>query len=102
VRASGVPRGDVFLTSKAGPGEMGFAGALRAAGESLRRLSADYLDLYLLHWPGCARTPLASRRHRESRCPAALSRLSTRHRRPSCPAATARAGAAAAAMEAAG
>ena len=68
MRELGLPRDALFLTSKAGPGEMGFAGALRAAGESLRRLGTDYLDLYLLHWPGCARTPLGSRRHRESRC----------------------------------
>jgi hypothetical protein len=67
VRASGVPRGELFLTSKAGPSEMSFSAALRAASASLERLGTGYLDLYLLHWPGCARTPPDSRRHREAR-----------------------------------
>ena len=65
--AAGVPRGEVFLTSKLGPAEMGFAAALRAAAATLARLGTDYVDLYLVHWPGCARTPLDSRRHRETR-----------------------------------
>ncbi|HEY8612661.1 MAG TPA: aldo/keto reductase [Roseomonas sp.] len=51
LKASGLPRGDVFVTSKVwwthlGPGE------IRAACEaSLQRLGTDYLDLYLIHWP---------------------------------------------------
>jgi len=45
-------RADVFLTSKVSPQNGSYAGTIAAAERSLRRLGTDYLDLYLLHWPG--------------------------------------------------
>jgi 2,5-diketo-D-gluconate reductase A len=51
VAASGVPREEVFLTTKVWNDHHG-AGPARAALEaSLERLGTDYLDLYLIHWP---------------------------------------------------
>jgi len=51
VRGSGISREDLFVTSKVRNGDQGYESTLRAAGESLRRLRMDYLDLYLIHWP---------------------------------------------------
>ena len=51
LRASGVPRGEVFLTSKLENDDQGYESALRACETSLRNLGTDYLDLYLIHWP---------------------------------------------------
>ncbi|XP_059099635.1 uncharacterized oxidoreductase ZK1290.5-like isoform X2 [Tigriopus californicus] len=48
---SGVPREDIFLTSKLWPADYGQAKVLPAFQGSLERLGTDYLDLYLLHWP---------------------------------------------------
>lgn len=48
---SGVPREDIFLTSKLWPSDYGQGKVLPAFEGSLERLGTDYLDLYLLHWP---------------------------------------------------
>lgn len=45
-------RGEVFLVSKVVPGNASRQGTLQACERSLRRLRTDYLDCYLLHWPG--------------------------------------------------
>lgn len=45
-------RSDVFLASKVLPQNGSYDGTIAAAERSLRRLRTDYLDLYLLHWPG--------------------------------------------------
>ncbi len=45
-------RADVFLASKVLPEHASHRGTIEAAEASLRRLGTDYLDLYLLHWPG--------------------------------------------------
>ncbi len=50
-------RARVFLASKVLPSNASSDGTRRACERSLRRLRTDYLDLYLLHWPG--RHPLA-------------------------------------------
>jgi diketogulonate reductase-like aldo/keto reductase len=44
-------RTDVFVVSKVWPTHASEAGTIAACHASLRRLSTDYLDLYLLHWP---------------------------------------------------
>ncbi len=51
VRDSGVPREEVFITSKMWNTEQGYEGTLKAFDRSLRRLGTDHLDLYLVHWP---------------------------------------------------
>ena len=47
-----VPRASLFVTSKVLPGNASFAGTIAACETSLRRMRLDYLDCYLLHWPG--------------------------------------------------
>lgn len=51
MRRSGVPRDEVFLTTKLWNGDHGFDAALKAFDASLKKLGTDYLDLYLIHWP---------------------------------------------------
>lgn len=46
------PRAGLFLVSKVQPEHATRRGTIRAAEQSLHRLGTDYLDLYLLHWPG--------------------------------------------------
>jgi diketogulonate reductase-like aldo/keto reductase len=48
LRESGVPRDEVFITTKFHPGR---ADPVAEAEQSLRRLGVDQLDLYLVHWP---------------------------------------------------
>jgi 2,5-diketo-D-gluconate reductase A len=51
VRASGLDRAEVFVTTKLWNEDQGYDKALRAIDASLQRLGMDYVDLYLIHWP---------------------------------------------------
>lgn len=51
IRASGVPREEIFVTTKVWNSDQGHDRALAAYDESLRKLGMDYVDLYLIHWP---------------------------------------------------
>lgn len=51
VKSSGVPRGEIFVTTKLWNDDQGFDSALRAFDKSLERLALDHVDLYLIHWP---------------------------------------------------
>jgi diketogulonate reductase-like aldo/keto reductase len=51
IRASGLARSALFVTSKVSPEHLGYDDVLRSCGNSLRRLGMDYFDLYLIHWP---------------------------------------------------
>lgn len=51
IKASGVPREEIFLVSKVWNNEQGFESTLNAFKESTRKLETDYLDLYMVHWP---------------------------------------------------
>jgi diketogulonate reductase-like aldo/keto reductase len=51
MRASSVPRKDVFLATKVWNDEQGYAETRAALRRSLERLGTDYVDLYLVHWP---------------------------------------------------
>ena len=51
IRASGLRRDEVFVTTKLWNADQGYDSALRAFDASSRRLGFDYVDLYLLHWP---------------------------------------------------
>ncbi|SDE01591.1 aldo/keto reductase [Auraticoccus monumenti] len=54
IAASGLPREEVFVTSKLRNGDQGAETALRAYEQSCRLLGLDALDLYLIHWPNPA------------------------------------------------
>jgi diketogulonate reductase-like aldo/keto reductase len=45
-------RDEVFLVSKVLPSHASYEGTIRACKQSLRRLKTEWLDMYLLHWPG--------------------------------------------------
>jgi diketogulonate reductase-like aldo/keto reductase len=51
VKESGVPRAEVFITTKLWNDDHGYDPALRAFDKSLQTLGLDYVDLYLVHWP---------------------------------------------------
>jgi len=53
LRESGVARDEVFITTKFHPGRRD---PLREAAYSIERLGVDYVDLYLVHWPGSGAT----------------------------------------------
>ena len=55
IRESGIPREDVFLTTKLWNEDQRKKRTLAAFEESLERLGTEYVDLYLVHWPvkGC-------------------------------------------------
>jgi diketogulonate reductase-like aldo/keto reductase len=52
IKDSKVKREDIFLTSKLWNSEHDYDRALKAFDESIKKLGTDYLDLYLIHWPG--------------------------------------------------
>ncbi|WP_075219196.1 aldo/keto reductase [Acuticoccus yangtzensis] len=51
IAASGLTRGDVFVTTKVWHDHLDDAAMQNAAEGSLKRLGLDYVDLYLIHWP---------------------------------------------------
>lgn len=52
IKESGVPREELFITSKVWNSDQGYETTLQAFETSLQKLGLDYLDLYLIHWPG--------------------------------------------------
>ena len=54
VAACGVPREELFVTSKVWNTERGYEKAMAAFEKTVRDLGLDYLDLYLIHWPAAA------------------------------------------------
>jgi len=51
IKASGLPRQEVFVTTKLRNGNQGYNEALVAYDESCERLGLEQIDLYLIHWP---------------------------------------------------
>ena len=51
VNDSGLPREDLFITTKLWNQHQGYEEAIEACEKSLNRLNCDYIDLYLIHWP---------------------------------------------------
>ena len=51
IRASGLSRGEVFVTTKCPNDDHGYEQAKRALSASLERLEMDHVDMYLIHWP---------------------------------------------------
>lgn len=51
IEASGVDRGEVFLTTKVWPDDFARERVIHKTRESLKKLGTDYVDLLLMHWP---------------------------------------------------
>ncbi|GAB7388767.1 aldo/keto reductase [Bacillaceae bacterium] len=51
VRESGLPREEIFVTTKVWNDRQGYEPTLQAFEESRKKLGLDYIDLYLIHWP---------------------------------------------------
>lgn len=51
IKESGIPREEIFLTTKAYMQEMGYEKTKEAFERSCKKLGTDYLDLYLIHMP---------------------------------------------------
>src|SRR5436190_23167586 len=51
IRSAGVPRNELFVTTKLWVQDTGYEKTVQAIEKSLRRLQLDYLDLYLIHQP---------------------------------------------------
>ncbi|MGB3186080.1 MAG: aldo/keto reductase [Ornithinimicrobium sp.] len=51
VRASGIARDELFITTKLRNGEQGHEATLKAFDNSRRELGVDVIDLFLIHWP---------------------------------------------------
>jgi 2,5-diketo-D-gluconate reductase A len=51
IAASGIPRAEIFLTTKLANADQGFQAAQDAIKVSLEKLGMEYVDLYLIHWP---------------------------------------------------
>ncbi|MFP4078383.1 MAG: aldo/keto reductase [Candidatus Izemoplasmataceae bacterium] len=51
IRDSGVPRDELFITTKLWNNDQGYLRTKEAMKESLERLGLEYVDLYLIHWP---------------------------------------------------
>lgn len=54
IKASGINRHDLFITTKLWNSDHGYESAKKAIDTSLEKLDVDYLDLYLIHWPNPA------------------------------------------------
>jgi 2,5-diketo-D-gluconate reductase A len=55
IAASGVPRAEIFITTKLWNSEQGFDSTLAAFDKSIEALDTETVDLYLIHWPVPAR-----------------------------------------------
>ena len=51
IASSGVPREELFVTTKLATDDQGFQSSQNALAASLERLGLEYVDLYLIHWP---------------------------------------------------
>lgn len=52
IREMNMTREELFITTKVSPEHLRYKDVLRSCENSLRRLHMDYIDLYLIHWPG--------------------------------------------------
>ncbi|GAA4858651.1 aldo/keto reductase [Saccharopolyspora cebuensis] len=57
IAESGIPRDELFITTKLWNDDQGYDSTLRAFDTSIGKLGLDYVDLYLIHWP----TPAADK-----------------------------------------
>ena len=52
LEASGLKRSELFINSKLHMDDMGYDRAIKAFEQSLKDLKTDYLDMFMIHWPG--------------------------------------------------
>ena len=57
IRHSGVPREEIFVTTKVWNSDQGYDNTMRAFEVSLKKLDMEYIDLYLTHWPVAGKYP---------------------------------------------
>lgn len=53
LRKSGLGRGDVFIETKVWRSSHGYERTMKACAQSMKKLGVDFIDLYVIHWPGC-------------------------------------------------
>lgn len=53
MKESGLPRSEIFLETKVWRSSHGYERTLKACKQSLKKAGVDYIDLYMIHWPGC-------------------------------------------------
>lgn len=51
VKSSGIPREEIFITSKLDNIVRGYDETIKSVNESLKKFQTNYIDLYLIHWP---------------------------------------------------
>lgn len=51
INEAGIPREELFITSKVWNSDLGYESTIEAYETSLKKLDLEYLDLYLIHWP---------------------------------------------------
>src|SRR5215216_1824355 len=56
IRETNTQRNNIFITTKISPEHLRYNDVFRSCENSLRRLDMDYIDLYLIHWPGITGT----------------------------------------------
>src|SRR5690606_31386942 len=52
IKDSGIPREEIFVTTKVWNTDHGYENTLEAFDKSIAKLGLEYVDLYLIHWPG--------------------------------------------------
>jgi len=53
IRESGIPRTEICVETKVWRSSHGYERTIKACNQSLRKLGLSYIDLYVIHWPGC-------------------------------------------------
>lgn len=56
IKDSGIPREEIFVTTKLSPVNLGYEEAIRELNLSLEKMGLTYVDLYLIHWPSPSTT----------------------------------------------
>src|ERR1700688_1304135 len=50
IAASGIPRDELFISTKVATADQGYKSSREALAASLERLGLDYVDMYMIHW----------------------------------------------------